>query len=379
MAFGVPELVSRSAVNAEGIRTYNRTYQIISDDRAAHGINDDEYDAGTSFSIQTGIRIGTIHPTALPYAWCREIGVEQAEDGGGLQWMISPVWSDEFEMHENPLLEPARITWHTEQFQQVAWRNNANQAIVNSAGDPFDPPPMKDFSRRVARIQKNVANVPVWFLDYEDALNSGTFTVDGLSVSRGLAKLQRAEAGEWEERNGVRFRVIGFELHFSRIGWQLTNLDAGFRELDFEGEIKSTTGSINVDETRLTSSADPPPFEASDVGKQIKVKGAGEDGKDLSTTVGAFTDPATIQLSMPAKTTVANASVVIFTGQPEGEGDGIGGNLINVKNDGDQELTTAPVPLNGQEHALPNPSPDNNIFRFDDVHPFLDFSVLPLA
>jgi hypothetical protein len=107
--------------------------------------------------------------------------------------------------------------------------------IVNSAGDPFDPPNMMDDSRRVVTVQKNLAVVPTWILDYQDAVNSDSFTIDGVTVAAGLAKMQTVTVGEVQRRNGNTFRSVNFTIHLQREGWLLRPLDAGFREIAYGG------------------------------------------------------------------------------------------------------------------------------------------------
>jgi hypothetical protein len=138
-------------------------------------------------------------------------------------------------MAEDPTDDSAVITWGSEQFQRPAVFDRSGNFIVNSAGDPFDPPNMMDDSRRVVTVQKNLAVVPTWILDYQDAVNSDSFTVDGVTIGIGLAKMQTVTVGERNRRNGTVFRTVSFTIHLQREGWLLRPLDAGFREIAYGG------------------------------------------------------------------------------------------------------------------------------------------------
>ena len=95
---------------------------------------------------------------------------------------------------------------------------------------------MRDDSRRVVTVTKNLAVVPSWILTYQDAVNSDVFSIDGISIGIGLAKVQRVSVGEAQSRNGTSFRTVSFTIHLEKSGWLLEPLDAGFREIGYGGE-----------------------------------------------------------------------------------------------------------------------------------------------
>lgn len=215
------EPTGRRARNDKGIRSYTRSFLLETTSRF-----DDAYDVGSNASLPL---IGSAHPSDAS-AWCIALDVECYE--GWKSWRVTASYSSERAMAEDPTEDPAAISWDSEQFQTPLIEDNAGDAVVNSAGDPFDPPIMRDDSRRVATVVKNLATVPSWILSYQDAVNSDSFTIDGVSVTAGQAKMQRVTVSELQERNGTPFRVVTFQIHFQRDGWNFRPLDAGFRELD---------------------------------------------------------------------------------------------------------------------------------------------------
>lgn len=202
----------------------------------------DGYDASTSalatewdvydYLAQQGYRIGQQHPTRYGF-WL--VGLD-AQHNTGIDWRVSLSYSSNpgqsvINRQDDPFLEAARISWDGENFQQTAVVDKDLKPILNSAGDPYDPPLMKDFSRPVATVRKYVTQAPAWILSAHDAVNSGPFVIDGLTVAEGKAKLKRVHIGEAQYRNGVAYRELTLVLHFSKDGWVRKVLDSGFRRI----------------------------------------------------------------------------------------------------------------------------------------------------
>jgi len=211
----------RSAKNSLGIRTYQRQFRLVTDSRS-----DGPYEIGSNANLPS---IGSVHPEDAS-AWCRELTVDNDEPYTG--WIVTANYSSERELSETPTSDPAFVTWDSEQFQKPAIQDKDGDAVVNSAGDFFDPPAMMDDSRRVVTVQKNLTAVPTWILDYQDAVNSDQFTVDGVTIAIGTAKMQRVSVGAEDIRNGTTFRQVTFTMHLQRDGWDMQILDAGFRRID---------------------------------------------------------------------------------------------------------------------------------------------------
>ena len=132
----------------------------------------------------------------------------------------------------NPLAEPAQIAWSTAHFTKPAQKDRNGEGVVNSAGDPYDPASERDDSRDVATITKNVAVIPSWYGDYSDAVNSNAGSIDGRTVAVGTAKIFDKRISPKRIRNGIIYRTMEIEVHFNPDGWDISELDRGFRELD---------------------------------------------------------------------------------------------------------------------------------------------------
>jgi len=214
----------RSASNEKGIRRYSRAFRLETTSQ-----DDGPYAVGSNGSLP---KIGSIHPEDAN-AWCFSLRVENSNPWKG--WTVTAEYTSEREITEDPTAEPAAITWASEQFQKPVVIDKNGYAVVNSAGDPFDPPIMMDDSRRVITISKNLAVVPAWILTYQDAVNSDAFNIDGITVAAGLAKVQAVTVGEVQRRNGIAFRVVTLVIHLQKDGWVVKSQDIGFRELGYGG------------------------------------------------------------------------------------------------------------------------------------------------
>jgi hypothetical protein len=214
----------RSATNEKGMRRYTRAFLLETTDRT-----DGPFAVGSDLNLPV---IGSLHPEDMN-AWCVSLKVENSNPWKG--WTVTADYTSEREITEDPTVEPAAITWSSEQFQRPVIYDNSGNAVVNSAGDPFDPPIMMDDSRPVVTISKNLAVVPAWILAYQDAVNSDVFYVDGITVGIGLAKVQSVTVGEVQRRNGIMFRTVNLVIHLQRAGWLVEAQDVGFRELGTGG------------------------------------------------------------------------------------------------------------------------------------------------
>jgi hypothetical protein len=122
---------------------------------------------------------------------------------------------------------------------------------------------MMDDSRRSCTVQKNMSAVPSWILDYQDAVNNDTFSVDGFSIAVGQAKMQNVTVSEWQIRGSTAFRTVTFTIHFQRDGWALRPLDAGFRERTSGGPPDGIVNIKNPDDGENVTA--PVPLDGSGV------------------------------------------------------------------------------------------------------------------
>ena len=208
----------------DGVRNYTQIWRVQTNNK---------YDDAVTVLTAGGYGIpyrGLLHPSD-PFAYCRTVRARN-EGASPYWWTVTAIYSTEREINDSPLDDPAEITWSGEQFQEVVVFDNANNAILNSAGDLFDPPPMRDRTRRTCDIRFNLAVVPTWILDYEDSINNAAIIIDGLPVAAKTAKCGIVNVSSVKERNDISYREVSVTLHLNSDAWALSVLDQGFREKD---------------------------------------------------------------------------------------------------------------------------------------------------
>jgi hypothetical protein len=179
------------------------------------------------------------HPSNL-FLTARGAAIEQEADKHWQWWKATidysaePLKSDDKEKNDqpNPLLRAAKIRWRTNAYERIAEKDKDGNACVNSAGDYFDPPLMRDANRWTVEVAKNVAAVPSWIADVDSPINDASFAIGGLTIAAGKARIQSIEIGELQEENGAAYYAFSFALEFRREGWALSALDQGYHYLD---------------------------------------------------------------------------------------------------------------------------------------------------
>lgn len=246
------------------IRRYSRHFRVVTND---------QYDTAAVVIGSVGIQRGDVFPDDFG-AWCQTANARN-ESFSPKIWLVTFNYSSEREIQPNPLNDPAKITWSGEPFQRPLIVDRNGDGVVNSAGDPFDPPIMRDDNRPVAHVTKNVASVPVWVLNYRDVVNSDAFTLDGLAVAAGKAKIKWINVGDWQERNNIRYRTLTFDVHLNKDGWNFQPLDMGYREIDPGDATKRITIKDN---------------EGKQVTQPYLLDGSGAQLSDPSPTTAVFLD-----------------------------------------------------------------------------------------
>lgn len=236
----------RTAKNMQGRRSYSRTFHVSSDSKT-----DTAFDAGSASGLPL---IGSAYPDDAN-AFCKSISV--ACEHGYTGWLVTCEYDDKFEIEQNtPENDEVKISFTSELFQEEAWQDKDGNGVFNSAGDPYNPPLMRDDHRVVARIVKNVTSVPDYVLDFPNVVNSVPFTIKGLLVGARRAKISNVAVSEDQRRNGVKFNTVTIDIQIKRRGktWDREVLDAGFRRLDPSDSTRRIP-CLNDDETEVTEPA----------------------------------------------------------------------------------------------------------------------------
>ena len=203
------------------------------------------YTVGSHSSLPT---IGSQHPDDSN-AYCRSLRVDNTDFWKG--WTVTATYSDERTLSEtDPSNDEIKVSWAAESYEEVILYDVVtNEAILNTANDPFSEPPTREATHLVATISANVTSVPTWILSYQDAVNSDAITIGGLSIGIGKAKMQNLSIGQSQLRNGVVFYPLSFQIKIKNDGWKFEPLSTGFSQLvtlyaeGFEGCLLYTSPS----------------------------------------------------------------------------------------------------------------------------------------
>ena len=215
-------LSARSAVNEKGNRTYTEVYKLTTTLKT-----ETAYTVGSHSSLPT---IGSQHPDDSN-AYCRSLRVDNTDFWKG--WTVTATYSDERTLSEtDPSNDEIKVSWAAESYEEVILYDVVtNEAILNTANDPFSEPPTREATHLVATISANVTSVPTWILSYQDAINSDAITIGGLSIGIGKAKMQNLSIGQSQLRNGVVFYPLSFQIKIKNDGWKFEPLSTGFSQL----------------------------------------------------------------------------------------------------------------------------------------------------
>lgn len=242
---GLAELPQRSgSQGADWKRSYTRKYLVLTDSRYDDAIvvsNGVDPFSG-EFIPPLGFRYNNGSP--FPGSFQSDLGafvsqidcVEVERSHSGSFWEVTVQYSSTdpaaFDA-QNPLNSPPRISWGLSRFTSVAEFDINQNAILNSAGDYFDPPLEKDDSRQVLTI---VRNEPTYDASmtyvYKDSINEDVFW----GLPPGVVKLMDRSAELQHSGdcpiNGGYYWEVKYEFEIRPEGWTRYVLDQGLKQLD---------------------------------------------------------------------------------------------------------------------------------------------------
>jgi hypothetical protein len=208
-----------SSESNRSVRRYTRIYRVKTDE------NTDEH-----VTVVAGCpQIGDVYPYDAN-ARCRRVHASNAAFSK-LVWIVTCDYSTGPEIEASPLDDPAEIEWSTDQYQKIFVKDIDGDWICTTAGELFDPPPEGDDSRWTVRVRKNLAAVPAWVLQYRNAVNSTSFTIDGISVAARCAKMSALRISSVQQRNDIAFRILEMAIHVNEETWDKEIENCGFFEV----------------------------------------------------------------------------------------------------------------------------------------------------
>lgn len=212
-----------SSAKGRAARRYTRVWMVTTNNRF------DEAAVVNAAMAAAGHAIGAVYPYDSGARLVKRI--PRGDTKSKFLWWVTGTYETST-LAENPLNDAIEIQWKTKPFRRPYTQDRFGDAILNSAGDPYDPPWEGDDDIWEVSVRRNLAAVPSWIIAYRRSVNSDAITLDGIAVDPGYAKLTSISIGKWEERNGTAFRVVEFLIQVrDDAPWVASILDAGTREL----------------------------------------------------------------------------------------------------------------------------------------------------
>lgn len=254
-------------------RAYSRTWRVITDspyDGAMAVRNAIPVGIGAAYVVRDAGGSTILEQDLQSFALEVAAAVEGTADDG-CSWLVTVQYGpyDANTFPANPIDHPLKISWGFAKYEKVVDETipdpvtTKTKAIVNSAGDYFDPPPTMDDSRPVLRIVRNEQTYsPTLALSWKDTINT--------DVWNGFAA-RTVKCGEipaelrWNQECGYYYEVT-YEFEINPSGWKKEVLDQGLRKLvsgaqqaitDSKGQPVTSPVLLDGSGAPLASGADP--------------------------------------------------------------------------------------------------------------------------
>jgi len=149
---------------------------------------------------------------------------------------------------DDPTDEQPRIACSSAKYQKAAVKDLEGKAFLNSAGDPFDPPPMFEETHFVlTHVRNEVSYSAVQAFAYINSINNAAW----LGAGKGEVKMERY-AGVKKYANDDIYWEVTREFHWNPEGWDpLLVLDAGPRFINVDGDLVWAEDDYGVQSTAL--------------------------------------------------------------------------------------------------------------------------------
>lgn len=205
-------------------RAHKRVFRVLTDSHA-----DDGTVAGSAAGLPTPY---SAHPND-PASLAKSMSVSQ-DAISPRRWTVTVEYStttQEREEEDNPLDEPVKRSWSCVKTTRIVDKDTDGNAVLNPAGDPYDPP--IEIPRSLIKV-KFVRNEPSFsgalIRAFVDKINSGPWG----GAATGNVRCDDISAEE-AFKKGVSYFVVSYEFTEDPQGWNPAPLAQGFRELQALG------------------------------------------------------------------------------------------------------------------------------------------------
>ena len=221
----------RGSADQKAVREYTRSWEVLRDSMV-----DDSYVVLTSPGLPDLFEL-YVGADGVPDdlgATCNKIVATNPDPANPFLWEVVATYSNRTDEpglgDPYPLDRPAEIEWDFEPKARVLTYDLNGKAVVNSAGEKFDPPVEVNDDVLVLCIDRNEAAYnPNLAQQYKNAVNSDSF----YGAAPGYVQCKPFK-GKRHYENNIFYYSVGYRIHFRGPGdppWQPTELDQGYYEL----------------------------------------------------------------------------------------------------------------------------------------------------
>lgn len=237
-----------------------RSWRVTTDDKSINGMQIRAY--GWSQG-DFPVPFLDSHPDD-PFYVCKSLDIRQQDDKGALIWIASarydtrPVGQEDKEQQEqpDPTLRQAVYSGGFERDQKAVNKDLNDEAIVNSAGDPYLDPVLVPFTRQRIRGRMHVAPdaIPSWFYELKDKTNENGLLRGGRLFEPETLLFIPGDVTEPQTQNDVEYVTIHWELEVRLETWKEKRVDNGYNQIVYNPDtgVNDLKVPIEVDGARPT-------------------------------------------------------------------------------------------------------------------------------
>ena len=226
-------------------RKYTRVFRAIS-----NYAGDGPITAINSLGVLRGDPYITINESD-PNAFVMDITASAEDPDNSLQWILTVNygWYDVNEAgggpEQNPLLMPIDVSWSFRDYDRVATTDLNGKPVLNTAGDPYDPPKTINIPNQMMVVVRNEAIYQTGYANlYRNSINSDSFGGASALFCKNTAitpkNIFHQDIG-WYYQVTYEFEMLNPRNAADKYGWRSNLLDVGLRKLDVNGNLVPIT------------------------------------------------------------------------------------------------------------------------------------------
>lgn len=185
-----------------------------------------------------GADIGDAHPLSS-FIFLKRFGNPSVEDNRKV-WRVTGEYDQAgvVSWPGNPLEAPAQIAWSSAAYTEPIVQDVNGNAVVNSAGQPFDPPLTQDRKNQIATISYNIEQwSDATAGQYQGRVNSSATVIGNVNIDARMAKILEINSQK-QYYNDIPYYAVTIKVEINPEtwddgqGWDRQLLDQGIYGLD---------------------------------------------------------------------------------------------------------------------------------------------------